>query len=107
MGRKSRTKGAAYEREIANAIGARRNIGQARDGGDDITHEGYRIEAKRRKRLATIEAWMAQAVASCQNDSETPIVVCRADNGESLVIMRFSDWVEEKGFLLRRNDENV
>ena len=102
MGKKSRTKGAAYEREIANAIGARRNIGQARDGGDDITHEGYRIECKRRARLGPMVDWMAQAVASCKDESETPVVVCRGDGGDSLVILRFGDWCDINGFALRK-----
>lgn len=101
MGLKSRRKGAAYEREIANAIGAKRNIGQARDGGDDITHEGYRIECKRRARLGPMEGWMQQAVASCK-DGDTPVVVCRGDGGESLVILRFTDWVESNGFAHRK-----
>lgn len=98
MGKHQRRKGAAYEREIANAIGAKRNIGQSRDGGDDITHEGYRIECKRRARLGPMVEWMAQAVASCQQEGEVPVVVCRGDGGESLVILRFADWVELNGF---------
>jgi hypothetical protein len=99
MGASQRRKGATYEREIANAIGAKRNIGQARDGGDDITHEGYRIECKRRARLGPMVEWMAQAVASVQEpERETPVVVCRGDGGESLVILRFDDWVRINGF---------
>jgi hypothetical protein len=104
MGASQRRKGASYEREIANAIGAKRNIGQARDGGDDITHEGYRIECKRRAKLPKpMLDWMAQAVASMRDpDHETPIVVCRADGGESLVIMRFKDWTDINGFAERK-----
>lgn len=102
MGKMQRRKGAAYEREIANAIGAKRNIGQARDGGDDITHEGYRIECKRRAKLGPMVQWMEQAKASCTSDAETPVVVCRGDGGESLVILRFSDWVNINGFAARK-----
>ena len=102
MGLKSRRKGASYEREIANAIGAKRNIGQARDGGDDITLEGFRIECKRRARLGPMVDWMAQANAACR-DGDTPVVVCRGDGGESLVILRFADWVDLNGFLLRKH----
>ena len=106
MGKMQRRKGAAYEREIANAIGAKRNIGQARDGGDDITHEGYRIECKRRAKLGPMVDWMAQAVASVRApERETPVVVCRGDGGESLVILRFSDWVNINGFRARTENE--
>lgn len=103
MGKSQRVKGAAYEREIANAIGAKRNIGQARDGGDDITHEGYRIECKRRARLGPMVEWMAQAKAAVRDpERETPVVVCRGDGGESLVILRFEDWVRLNGFECRK-----
>ena len=97
-----RRKGAAYEREIANAIGAKRNIGQARDGGDDITIEGYRIECKRRATLGPMVGWMEQAQASCKTDTEVPVVICRGDGGESLVILRFKDWTDLNGFSLRK-----
>jgi carbon monoxide dehydrogenase subunit G len=100
-----RTKGAAFEREIANAIGAKRNIGQARDGGDDITHEGYRIECKRRASVGPMKGWMEQAVASLRTPDETPVVICRGDGGEAYVILRFTDWVAEKGFALRKETE--
>lgn len=102
MGASQRRKGASFEREIANAIGAKRNIGQSRDGGDDITHEGYRIECKRRARLGPMEEWMAQAAASVQSPQEVPIVVARGDGKEALVILRFADWVELNGFALRK-----
>lgn len=106
MGKMQRRKGAAYEREIANAIGAKRNIGQARDGGDDITHEGYRIECKRRAKLGPMVGWMAQAVAAVRDpERETPVVVCRGDGGESLVILRFNDWVNINGFRARAETE--
>lgn len=105
MGKMQRTKGATYEREIANAIGAKRNIGQARDGGDDITHEGYRIECKRRASVGPMKGWMEQAVASCRTPDETPVVVCRGDGGESYVILRFKDWVNINGFAERKGQE--
>lgn len=91
MGRSQRVKGATFERDIANALGAKRNIGQARDGGDDITLGRYRIECKRRKRLGTVQAWLAQAQAACAQAGDIPIVVAREDHGEALVIMRFTD----------------
>ena len=58
MSKHSRDKGATFEREIANDLTAdwgtpvKRNIGQARDGGDDITVSPFRIECKRRAGIA-------------------------------------------------------
>ena len=91
MGRSQRVKGATFERDIAQQLGAKRNIGQARDGGDDITLGRLRIECKRRKRLGTVQAWLAQATAACDRDGDIPVVVAREDHGEALVLMRFAD----------------
>lgn len=91
MGRMQRVKGATFERDIANALGAKRNIGQARDGGDDITLGRLRIECKRRKRLGTVQGWLAQAQASCAQAGDIPVVIAREDHGEPLVILRFAD----------------
>lgn len=93
MGRAQRVKGATFEREIATALGAKRNIGQARDGGDDITVGPFRVECKRRASLGTVHKWLAQAIASCERDGDVPVVVGREDGGKPLVIMRFEDWL--------------
>jgi Holliday junction resolvase len=67
-GKTSRNKGARGEREFAemlsNELGqvVKRKLGQARDGGDDIQVGRFRIEVKRREKLA-IEAWCKQVVA--------------------------------------------
>ena len=95
-GKTSRNKGARGEREFAellsNELGqvVKRKLGQARDGGDDIQVGRYRIEVKRREKLA-IEAWCKQVEASCtvaadisedgQVKDEVPVVVFRR-NGE-------------------------
>lgn len=59
MSKMQRTKGAVYEREIVHAINAKfdepfkakRRLGQAREGGHDITWAApFIIEAKRRAR---------------------------------------------------------
>lgn len=91
MSKYQRTRGATFEREIANDLTerlgrvVRREIGQARDGGCDIKLGPFRIEAKRRARISVYE-WMEQAEASC-GDGETPVVVCRGDGKKSLAIM--------------------
>jgi hypothetical protein len=92
MGKMQRRKGAEFEREIAQALGAKRNIGQARDGGDDITLGPYRIECKRRQRLGPMMQWLAQAIAACQAPDDVPVVVAREDGGRAVAILRFEDF---------------
>lgn len=99
MSASQRTKGATYEREICNRLSevvgykVQRHIGQARDGGNDITVAPFRFECKRRKTLGTIEGWLAQASLG-KSASETPVVVARSDKGESLVIMTLEDFLK-------------
>lgn len=110
MGKMQRTKGASYEREVCDAFGAalgvkvQRMIGQARDGGADILDvKPLKIECKRRKTLGTVMGWLAQcisAVGSLDHHEPTPdgnprvpIVVAREDQGESIVIMRLTDFL--------------
>lgn len=66
MGKSSRTKGAAGERELAQLI-RRRGFACERTGrngrtSEDVTHDipGVHLEAKRRETLA-IPAWLRQA----------------------------------------------
>lgn len=100
MGRSQRVKGAAFEREIAARLGCSRNIGQARDGGDDVTFGPLRIECKRRRRIAVVQAWVEQAAASCEREGDIPVVIARQDHGEPLVVMRFEDWMQVMGPML-------
>lgn len=105
MSKMQRTKGAVYEREIAKALSHafgrefKRNIGQARDGGCDIDVGPLVCELKRRKSLKTIEGWMAQAQAAanrrglCDDDTHMPTVICRADGGEDMIILKVSDFL--------------
>lgn len=96
MSKSQRTKGASFERDIANdltldfGIKVKRNIGQARDGGDDITVAPFRLELKRRKGIAVYQ-WMKQCIAACEL-SNIPAVILKADREEPLVLMRYADW---------------
>lgn len=96
MSASQRNKGAGFEREIANDLTAewgiiiRRNIGQARDGGDDITVPPYRIECKRRKGIAVYQ-FMDQ-VMGVTEPGEIPVVIIKADRREPLVVMSYRDW---------------
>jgi Holliday junction resolvase len=99
MSKMQRTKGATFEREIANdlteswGVKVKRNLGQARDSGDDITVPPFRIECKRRKGIAVYE-WLEQCEMACYKvmRREFPVVIARADHKEPIVIMRYSDW---------------
>jgi Holliday junction resolvase len=84
-GRSSRTKGAAAEREFAKmladelGVDVKRNLGQARDGGDDITVGRYRLEVKRREALR-MDEWCKQ-IETAAGPGEVPVVVYRR-NGQ-------------------------
>lgn len=92
MGKRSRTKGAAYELEVAAQINARwphlevkRRLGQERDGGGDLEVGPFLLECKRRKRLGTVEGWLRQAEEGAPD--QPTLVVARADRGKSFAII--------------------
>lgn len=97
MGKAQRTKGAAGEREachwLSERLGTvvRRQIGQARDGGADIHLGSFRLEIKRRKGIAMHE-WVEQAEAACEG--HTPVVMCRGDGKDWLIVMRAEDAIK-------------
>jgi hypothetical protein len=92
--RRNRQRGQEGEREICALLSAefgfvvRRRLGQERDSGHDVSLPALRWSDKRRKRLAGLYEWIAQADGTvCP-----PVVLARADGREWLVVMRFSDW---------------
>lgn len=110
MSASQRTKGAAGEREcagiISEALGVnlKRNLGQAREGGDDLTLPKFgggrfRCEVKRRRSIS-VWAFLKQAIASCHNcveGDDVPIVFMRADGGEWMALMRMDDFLPMLG----------
>lgn len=105
MGKSQRTKGAGGEREVAQIFSDalrrgpfKRNIGQARDGGNDIDIGPLVVEVKRRKSLKGLYAWLQQAadaVARRFNPSRhIPVVVTRQDGGAWLVVIGLQDFLE-------------
>lgn len=91
MGRLQRQRGALTEREIANYLSeqlgtvVKRKLGQARDSGEDISVPPFRIEVKRRKKLAVLD-FMRQ----CETGSlptEIPLVIMRVDGDTRPVVM--------------------
>ena len=94
MGKSQRTKGAGFEREIVRALkemgyDADRNLDQWRDGGGDIRLDHWMFECKRRAKISIYE-WMEQAKVSAKGE-KMPVVICRADGKESLVIFTLDD----------------
>ena len=98
MGKRQRERGAETEREVCEKIAdgtgwvVKRELGQDRDGGCDIRLGQFVLEVKRRKSIAVYE-WVDQAVAACA-PYEVPVVVCRGDKREFLVIQRLEDWMK-------------
>lgn len=100
MGRKSRTKGNAYEREVAReltqalglAVLTTRNVRGGTQLGDDLLLPGFSPELKRRAAIV-IHGWMREAVMQSRG-SLKPLVICRGDGEESLAVMRLPDWIE-------------
>lgn len=70
MSKSQRTKGAAGERELCNILHDRlgvdvhRNLSQTRDGGTDIAMGPFRIEVKRRARIAGVYDWLDQSATA-------------------------------------------
>ena len=91
MSKSQRTKGAAGEREVCHiirdelGIEAHRNLSQTREGGTDINLPPYRIEVKRRRRIAGLYDWLSQAENACK-PGERPMLVVRADGQGWLAI---------------------
>lgn len=84
-GRGKRNKGAVAERELAKLLTdelgfvVKRNLGQARDGADDITIQRFRLEVKRQETLL-MDKW-SQQVEACAGPGEVPVLVYRR-NGQ-------------------------
>ncbi len=99
MSKSQRTKGASGERDVCNLIKehlgveVKRNLNQTREGGADIKMPPFSIEVKRRARIGNIYDWMVQSQKSC-SDGEKPIVICRADRRDWLVVMPISQFLQ-------------
>jgi Holliday junction resolvase len=96
-GRGKRAKGAGGERELAGILSdelgfvVTRNLNQARDGGDDLTIQKFRIEVKRHERLSVM-AWCEQVEKTCRQ-GDVPVVAFR-QNGESWrVVLKLDDFI--------------
>lgn len=102
VGKMSRTKGAAAERELFKLLSdelgfvVRRNVDQARAGGaDGVEVPGIAIEVKRREALS-IPAWWRQTCKQAQDSKRLPILFYRQSRKPwSVVIPKtIEDWSE-------------
>jgi hypothetical protein len=103
-----RNKGHKFERDVRDAFGEalgcefQRNIGQARDSGNDLDIGPLCVEVKIRKTLGTVYGWLQQAIVSLPafakrtgQDHGIPIVVARQDGDTSpIVILRLNDFLK-------------
>jgi Holliday junction resolvase len=109
-GRGKRNKGAAGERELAKLLTdelgfvVKRNLGQARDGADDITIQHFRLEVKRQERLQ-IDAW-SQQVEACAQPNEVPVVVYRRNGQPWRVCLLLDDFIPMLRDQLEGNNAN-
>jgi Holliday junction resolvase len=96
-GRGKRNKGAAGERELAGILKdhlgfeVKRNLGQARDGADDITIQKFRIEVKRQERLQ-VDKWSEQ-VESCSKSGEIPVLAYRRNGQPWRICLKLDDFI--------------
>ena len=96
-GRGARNKGATGERELAallqDQLGfvVKRNLGQARDGEDDITIAQFRIEVKRRERIE-VDKWSEQ-VEACTQPGEVGVVAYRRNGQPWRVVLKLHDFL--------------
>lgn len=96
-GRGKRNKGAAGEREVAGILKdqlgfeVKRNLGQARDGADDITIQKFRIEVKRQETLK-VDVWSKQ-VEDCSQAGEVPVLIYRRNGQPWRVCLKLDDFI--------------
>lgn len=100
MGKLSRRKGHAFEREIAadlraRGFNAKRGLSQARGGGaeeaDVVGLPGFHLECKRGKK-PNPRAALSQAIEDAK-PGETPVAVVRDDRSDAFVVLRWEDFI--------------
>lgn len=92
-----RRKGAEGENELAMILSAelgrvvKRKLGQARDSGDDIQIEKFRIEVKRCQRI-NVREWCEQIEAAIE-PGQIPVVAFRRNGEPWRVILQLGDFL--------------
>ena len=100
MGKMSREKGKAGEREVANILkkhgfDAHRGVQYhgGKDSPDVVGLPGYHIEVKRKE---TLNLYEALEQSKSEAGSDKPIVIHRRNRREWVVIQPLEDWLEDK-----------
>lgn len=100
MGKRSRTKGAKGELELANLLAERlgldlrRRLSQYQAGGHDLEGwDGVHIEVKRYASATqgSVAGWWQQTLDQCHG-GETPLLAYRADQQKWRFVIRPIDW---------------
>lgn len=92
-----RRKGAAGENELAQILSdqlgrvVKRKLGQARDGGDDIQVERFRIEVKRCQTLA-VPRWCRQ-IETAIEPGQIPVIAFRQNGQPWRVVLPLDDFL--------------
>lgn len=102
MGKMSRDKGKRFERTVAHMFRdegyeARRSAqycGKTGDAADVVGPPGIHIECKHVETSKKIYDWMDQAVRDSGKSGNKPVVIHHRNNCDTLVTMRFEDWIE-------------
>ena len=104
MGKKSKTKGASYEREVAaklreagfNARRTAQYCGNTGDASDVVGLDYCHIECKRYANRGFDYEWLEQATrdAAAKKDPVIPIVIHRTDYNKSVVTMWLDDFLD-------------
>ncbi len=102
MGKSQRTKGAAFERLVANLLKplwaeARRGLVQSRAAGEDsdVTGTPFWIECKAHRQVSIPAAYAQATAAKAQRADPRPaLVVSKNDRGEVLATMSLADWMQ-------------
>lgn len=103
-GAASRTKGHAWEREVAILLrpifpNARRGLSQTRDGADvpDVDCTPYWLECKKGKRTnpraALEQAFNAAVSKGLGGDPRPPVAICYDDRERPVAMMYLDDWL--------------
>ena len=123
-GKLNKSRGAAFEREVAEmfrdrlGVEAKRRLGQAREGGHDIEFGvgqlhpetnlpslfGLVTEAKRTKTGQLRLPWLMQAQEATTNESQIPLVVTRGDGADPVALLWFQDLLTIFKWLLMLQD---
>ena len=98
MGASQRMKGKRGEQEAANRLSellgyiVKRNLGQERDGGADISIGDIAVQVKRQEK-SNLLTWMAQAEEDCP-DQHLAAVMWRPSRRDWIVAMPLVDWAQ-------------